>query len=213
MRRVAVVDDHRVVGDLFALVLQEQPDLELVGRAASARECLGLAADWAADVVVMDVRLGDGDGVALARELTDRDPALCVIVLTAHVEGDLLHRATQARACALLPKDGDLAAVLTAVREVRPEQRGLIDVHHDLARRLVEPATESAPAPLTAREQEVLRLLAAGMDVRQVSRETGTPVASCRDHVAGIMTKLCARTQIEAVTTAIRHGLLTAGVE
>lgn len=214
MRRVAVVDDHRVLADLFALVITQAPDLVLAGRAGSAQECVDAFDDWRADVVVMDVRLGDGDGVALTSALTARHPALCAIVLTAHVDGPLLRRAAAARACALMPKDGDLAAVLDAIRAVEPTGRGRLRVHPHLLRRLGA-ARRTTPhlGRLTEREQEVLRLLATGMDVRQVSRETGTTVSTVRSHVKSILAKLHAHSQLEAVAVAMRHGLLTPALD
>lgn len=214
MRRVAIVDDHRVVADLFDLVVSRAPDLELAGRAGSAHECLAHVGEWDADVVVMDVHLGDGDGLALTATLTARHPELCVVVLTAQVDGALLRRAAAAGACALLPKDGDLEAVLAAIRTVEPSGRGEVQVHPALGRRIAA-AQRSGQGlgRLTAREQQVLRLLATGMDVRQVSRETGTTVHTTRGHVKNVLAKLDAHSQLEAVAVAMRHGLLAPALD
>ncbi len=211
MQNVVVVDDHRVFAELLELALEAEPDLHVVGHAQSVRTGLEMVEAAHPDVVIMDVQLGDGDGVAATAELTGRDPELRVIVLTAHVDEDLMHRAAEADACALLPKDGDLAGMLDVLRTA---SRGSFTVHPELLHRLVaRPDTAEQQLPtLTPREHEVLQLLATGLETRLIAREMGVSVHTCRGYVKAILAKLDAHSQLEAVARAMRFGLIDVGI-
>lgn len=209
MQTVVIVDDHRVFAELLAMALHAEPDFSCVGHAYSVAEGQAMVEALSPDLVVMDVQLGDGDGIDAAAELTARMPDLRVVVLTAHVEQRLMQRAAAAEACALLPKDGELAAMLQALRTAR---RGSFAVHPELLRRLMgtrEPAPYQPPA-LTRREQDVLQMLGAGLDVRLIAREVGISVNTCRGYVKSLLAKLGAHSQLEAVAIAMRHGLIHA---
>ena len=208
---VLVVDDHRTFTDLLALALAEQPDLRCVGTAHTVEEGLALADKLLPDVVVMDVRLGDGDGLAATAALMSRHPQMRVVVLTAHATQDLLERAGAAGACCLLPKDGALSDMLNALRTSRRD--GLV-VHPLLLKTLMGARREPRPylPPLTAREADVLRMLAEGLDARAISRRLDISLNTCRGYVRGVLGKLDAHSQLEAVAIAKRHGLVD-GVE
>jgi DNA-binding NarL/FixJ family response regulator len=209
MQTVVIIDDHKVFAELLAMALNGEPDLSCVGHAHSVAEGDVMVEALRPDLVVMDVQLGDGDGVDAAAELTARFPELRVVVLTAFVEQRLLQRAAAANACALLPKDGELAAMLQSLRTAR---RGTFAVHPDLLRRLVTTweATPSQLPTLTRREQDVLRMLGAGLEVRLIAREVGISVSTCRGYVKSLLAKLGAHSQLEAVAIAMRHGLIHA---
>ncbi|MGA8210809.1 MAG: response regulator transcription factor [Nocardioidaceae bacterium] len=207
MTRVAIVDDHRVFAELLALALGAEPDLECVGHAQNVTDGLALVESVHPDIVVMDVRLGDGDGVAAAAELSSTYPELRVVILTAYVEERLLHRAAAAGACALLPKDGDLTGML---QTLRTSERGTFTVHPDLLFRLVgrQLVPDQRHPTLTPRELEVLQMLAAGLDARLIAREIGISLNTCRGYVKSLLAKLGAHSQLEAVAIAMRHGLI-----
>jgi DNA-binding NarL/FixJ family response regulator len=159
------------------------------------------------DVVVMDVQIGADDGVDATAELTQMFPELRVVVLTAHADSLLMHRAGAAGACSLLPKDGSLPEFLAAVRSARP---GGLAVHPTLLRLLMS----SSPAGLvdvpllTGREQDVLRLLATGMDTPAIADHLGISVHTCRGYAKGLLMKLDAHSQLEAVAIGARLGLV-----
>lgn len=205
--RVLVVDDHRTFADLLALALAGQPDLECVGIAMTAQAARVLAESQRPDVVVMDVRLGDDDGLTLTSELTTCFPELRVVVLTAHATSSLLERAADVRACCLLPKDGSLQEVLSGIRTAR---RGGLVVHPLLMRALMagRPRDVVNAPDLTHREKEVLHQLAMGKDARAIARDLGISLHTCRGHVRSLLHKLDAHTQLEAVANAVRAGLL-----
>lgn len=208
MNKVLVVDDHRIIAELLEVAIRAEPGFEIVGHAEGVATGLDLVEEIKPDVVIMDVRLEDGDGIAATAELTERHPQLRVIILTAFVDQLLLRRAAAAHACALLPKDGDLTSMMDALRTAR---RGSFTVHPRLLHRLVEPQSASgAPATpsLTPREAEVLRLLATGLETRLIAREMGISVHTCRGHVKSLLSKLEAHSQLEAVAKAMRLGII-----
>jgi DNA-binding NarL/FixJ family response regulator len=206
--RVLVVDDHRTFSDLLALALAGQPDLDCVGTAHCQAEALALAEALRPDMVVMDVRLGDEDGIAVAEVLMERFPDLRVAVLTAHANTALMQRAARAGACCLLPKDGALSDMLQALRNARP---GGLVVHPALLQALMTATTKSdisPPPPLSRRERQVLQMLAEGKDARGVAKELGITVNTCRGYVKNLLAKLGAHSQLQAVALARKHGLV-----
>jgi DNA-binding NarL/FixJ family response regulator len=207
---VLVVDDHHVFAQLVAFVLSSHDDLECLGIATTVAKALELTSSLEPDIVLMDVQLGDDDGVAATAELMSRHTGLRVVVLSAFIDRPLMRRAATAGACALLPKDGDLSEMLHALRTAR---RGDFVVQPRLLRQLV--AERQVPAqrmpPFTTREHDVLRLLAAGLDAGVIARELGISVHTCRGYVKTLLAKLGAHSQLEAVVIAMRHGLIAVG--
>lgn len=205
---VLVIDDHCTFADLLALALRGEPDLHCVGTAESLAEGVALVDELEPDVVVMDVQLGDGDGISATAELVARHPRIRVVVLTAHADRTVMRRASEAGACALLPKDGSLTEMLTALRTAR---EGGFVVHPRLLKRLVTPvrpiSTGYVP-PLTRREHDVLQLLADGLDARLVANRLGITLHTCRGYIKNLLLKLDAHSQLEAVAIANRSGLI-----
>jgi len=208
---VLVVDDHTTFSDLLAMALEREPDFTCVGTAVSVAKAMVIADELRPDLVIMDVRLGDGDGIAATAELTQLYPDLRVVVLTAHVDTALMQRAADAGACGLLPKDGSLPDMLQALRSSR---RGGMVVHPALITALMASKTarggDSLP-PLTRRERDVLRLLADGLDARAIATDLGISVNTCRGYVKSLLMKLGAHSQLEAVVIATNHGLVSVG--
>ncbi len=204
---VLVVDDHRTFTDLLAFALEGQPDLTCLGTAHTVEEAVALATRLVPDVVLMDVRVGDGDGVAATAELTSRLPQTRVVVLTGHPTHSLLERAAAAGACCLLPKDSSLDEALTAIRSA--PRSGFV-VHPKLLKMLMSSRQDPEPSvpSLAPREHEVLQLLADGVDVSGIARRLQISVSTCRGYVRGVFTKLDAHSQIEAVAIAKRLGLV-----
>jgi DNA-binding NarL/FixJ family response regulator len=203
---VLVVDDHQVFAQLVSFMLSQHDDLECVGIAADVASALAATAELQPDLVLMDVQLRDGDGIAATEQLTGLYPDLRVVVLSAFIDRALMRRAARAGACALLPKDGEVDEMLNALRTAR---RGDFVVQPRLLRELVtEPRGQAQLPPLTAREQEVLRLLAAGLDTGQIAHELGISVNTCRGYVKTLLAKLGAHSQLEAVVIAMRSHLI-----
>lgn len=186
--RVLLVDDHSVFTELFQYALEARPGFRCVGRARTARA----AAEWAAsgvfDAAIVDIRLPDGDGLDVARSLQTRRPAARVVALTAFPTGDLALRAREL-GIPLHAKDGSLAGILAELGSGPADQQLLA---------------------LTAREQEVLELLAEGFDARTVARILSISLHTARGHVKSLLHKTGGRSQLEAVAISRRAGLLGA---
>ncbi len=208
--RVVVVDDHRTFSDLLALMLGAEPDFDCVGKATSVTTALAMVDELRPDLVLMDVHLGDGDGIAATAELTRIHPGLRVVVLTAHADLALMNRAADAGACCLLTKTGSLPDMLEALRHSR---RGGLMVPPALLRTLTmsQPHTISHLPPLTRRERDVLRKLAGGSDARAIAMHLGISVNTCRGYLKSLMLKLGAHSQLEAVVIATSNGLVSLG--
>jgi len=204
--RVMVVDDHVAVASAMALAIGMQHGLDCVGSATRAADVRASVDRLQPDVVVMDVNLGDGDGIQLAAEVITDHPGLRVVILTADVDEALLRRAAAAGAGAFLLKDGSLADVLEAIRA--SESDGLV-VHPRVLRDLFRVTPRAAThTPLTARESEVLTLLSEGHNIVSIAERMGITRLTCRGYVKNLMAKLHAHTQLEAVVTARRLGLI-----
>ena len=205
--RVVVVDDHATFTSLLALGLRHEDGLACVGTSTSAADGMRLVDEVRPDVVVMDVELGDGDGLDATAELVRRAPDLRVVVLTARTDTALMQRAADAGACCLLPKNGSLIEVLQALRTSR---KGELAVHPALLKQLItRPSQLGRPeVTLTERERQILRGLSDGLDVRKLAQELHLSPHTCRGHVRSVLTKLGARSQLEAVAIGHRYGLI-----
>ncbi|MFD1214304.1 response regulator [Arthrobacter sp. GCM10027362] len=208
--RVVVVDDHTTFAELLAQALDREADLVHVGNAGSAGTAVELCRAVSPDVVVMDYHLPDGNGLDAAGTILQENPGIRIIVLTGNPTAEILGRAADSGICGFLPKDGSLQNLLDAVRFARP---GSMVVHPSLlaAQKAVQQAAPPEPSghgPLTARERQVLALMAAGNDVRTNARLLGISENTCRGYVKSILAKLDAHTQLEAVAVAQRRRLV-----
>ncbi|MFV0532066.1 MAG: response regulator transcription factor [Cumulibacter sp.] len=188
---VLVVDDHQTFADLMRLGLDAQRDIQCVALAHSVTAACRIAATVEFSAAIVDLGLPDGDGAQLVTELHRMAPDARIIVLTAHPRSDLARRALAAGAYRVLPKHGRLDELLIALRERKPR-----------------PAPPPGDSVLSPREQEILRLLSQGMDVRGAASHLTLSVYTVRDHVKSILAKLGARTQLEAVVIAARTGMV-----
>ena len=212
--RVLIVDDHRTFAELLAMGLDSQPDIRCVGHVQQAAGAADAVAALEPDVALVDVHLGQDDGLVLAAELHAQHPQLRIIALTASLDPVNVARAAQAGVCAYLPKAGALEEVLNAVRTARAGH--LVLPPHMVLDLIGLDRSGSAetrperPAVLTAREQQVLQGLDAGLDVTAIAKRLGIRTSTCRGYVQNVLTKLGAHTQLEAVAQARSRGLLGA---
>jgi DNA-binding NarL/FixJ family response regulator len=209
VRKVLIADDQRTFSDLLRHALSSYDDLECVGVASSPEEAVTLAMRWEPDLVLMDVQfIGHAsDGVDATVRIRTLLPQTLVVLLTAHADQTVLRRAAEAGASSVMPKDGSLPELLTALRSVR--SGGLV-VHPRLLHALMSGAP-SVPAQrprLSRREIDVLGMLAIGLDVKAISTQLGISPHTCRGYVKNLLSKLHAHSQLEAVAIARRRGLL-----
>jgi DNA-binding NarL/FixJ family response regulator len=208
--RVLVVDDHVIFAQLVERALRQETDLTCVGTASSLALARRMCTTLKPDVVLMDVRLPDGDGVDATIDVVTEDPDVRVVVLSAFIDAALMRRASLAGATALLAKDGDLDDLLHAIRS---SEAGSLAVNPKLLHQLVRESGRAAPGPdLTQREREVLRMLAEGWDLTLIAKEMSISVHTCRGHVKNVLAKLGVHSQLQAVVVAMRYGLLEPGM-
>ena len=205
MIRVQLVDDHPVVRAGLAGMLHGEPDIEVVGEAGSAEEAVAVARSVQPDVVLMDLRMPGGDGVVATAGVLAAAPSARVVVLTTYeTDADIL-RAVEAGAAGYLLKDASRADLLHAVRSAARGETVLTpSVANRLLRHVRRPATES----LSAREVEVLRLVARGLSNVEIGRELHIGEATVKTHLLRTFAKLGVSDRTAAVTTAMALGLI-----
>ncbi|MHB1087911.1 MAG: response regulator [Acidimicrobiales bacterium] len=205
---VAVVDDHLLVAEMLSLVIASQVDMRLAGVAHGVGEALALVEAERPHVVLMDFALPDGDGIAAVRTITERWPSTNVVMLSGTDTDDLLERAIEVGCVGYLVKDRPVEDVLHAVRSAARGE--LLYSAPELSRmlgRLRKPSSPSAEW-LTARELEVLRLLAKGHSTEGIASQLFISVNTVRNHVGRILNKLGAHSKLEAVAIAARDKLV-----
>ena len=203
MIRVLLVDDHPVVRSGLAALLGGEPGIEVVGAAASGEEALELAADLVPDVVLCDLRLGPGiDGVAVTSALRER--GIAVLILTTYDNDSDIARAVLAGAAGYLLKDAEPQHILTGIADAAA---GRLVLSREMEGRVVERMTQGVPT-LSARELDVLRLVAEGVTNRGIAKRLFISEGTVKTHLVHAFAKLGAESRTAAVAAARRHGLL-----
>jgi DNA-binding NarL/FixJ family response regulator len=219
--RVLVADDQTVVREGIVMLLGLLPGIEVVGAAADGAEALRLVGERAPDVVLMDLRMPRMDGVEATRRIRAEHPATEVVVLTTYADDDSLFPALRAGARGYLTKDAGGEEIARAIAAVRAGAAGLSpEVQRRLLERIAdpgtaarepgrEPAREPAPLPdgLTAREAEVLGLIAEGLSIGEIAERLFVSVATVKTHINNLFAKTGVRDRAQAVRYAYRHGL------
>jgi len=205
--RVLVVDDHPIVRDGLVAVLQDQTDLDVVGAAASAEDALALAERLGPDVVLLDLDLPGMDGVTVLPLLRALVQAPRVLVFTAYADDEQVFGAVKAGAAGYLLKGAEVAEIVRAIQVVRDGGSYLAPF---IAARVLDAvgATQRSSTQLSAREDEVLRLLAQGLVTKQIASSLGITERTVKFHVASILVKLGANNRAQAIALAAQRGLL-----
>ncbi|MGW0573611.1 response regulator [Streptomyces tauricus] len=204
MIRVLVVEDQRALADALAIAIGTQPDLDCGEAVGTVDEALREAARRPPSVVLMDIHLPGTDGIEGTRLLKKAHPSARVVVLTADATPDQLARAVTAGASAFLAKHSPFGDILTAIRTTATGK--LLVEESTLAARL--PPRQRGGGGLTRREHEVLVLLAQGHGLKTIADRLVLSRHTVRGHVKSVLAKLRAHSQLEAVVTATRLGIL-----
>lgn len=210
--RVLLVDDHRLVAEALATVLRADPDLEVVGLAASAPEAIALTRQLLPSIVLMDVGLPGMDGVEAAWMLRRQCPMIPVLMLTMYDQQPYVLEALRAGAAGYLLKTAAPAQLRDAVRAVCAGGR-VIDpaIAPAAVQRAAAPRLASrGPCPLSRREVEVVRRIAAGRAVREIASDLHLSAHTVRNHLKSTYRKLGVHSQVEVAVHALRRGLIQA---
>jgi DNA-binding NarL/FixJ family response regulator len=204
--QVLLIDDHDLIRQGLARAFEREDDFSVCGQAASVAEGLRQYTTLRPDVVITDVRLPDGLGFDLVKEIRKQGHDTGVVVLTMYAGDEQLFAALEAGASAFVAKDAPADEVVAAARHalVSPRSFAAADLAGAMRRRM----TPAGPQ-LTARESEVLRLLANGYSVSAIARSIFVSESTAKTHISKIYEKLGASNRADAIMKAVRSGLLS----
>ena len=213
MIRVLLADDQALVRGGFRLILDAEPDIEVIAEAADGGQAIDEALQARPDVVLMDIRMPALDGIQATRQLVPKLPATRVVMLTTFDLDDYIVDAFRAGASGFLLKTAPPQQLVAAVRTVHAGDALLAPAS---TRRLIEQsARPPAPAPaldmLTPREHDVLHLLARGLTNAEIAQQLVVEPSTIKSHVASVLAKLGLRDRVQAVITAYETGLIQPG--
>ena len=212
--RVVIADDQRLVRTGFRVILEREPDLEIVGEAEDGIQAVARARELAPDVVLVDIRMPRLDGLQASRQILTQTSSR-VVILTTFDSDEYVYEALRAGASGFLLKDAPAEHLIAAVR-CAASGDALIDpavtrrLVTRFARALAPPAnTPERFASLTARELDILRLIARGLNNSEIAAELVIEESTVKTHVGRILTKLALRDRVQAVVLAYETGLTT----
>ncbi|MGN6870650.1 MAG: response regulator [Solirubrobacteraceae bacterium] len=211
--RVLVVDDHDLFRAGLASLLNAQPGIEVVAQASGGRMGVRLADELRPDVVLMDVRMPDLEGPDATREILQRQPAIRIVALTVVSDDADVAAVVEAGACGFLAKDTPIDGILLAVRAAANGVAWLSPRAAEVVLGRVRRDSDGDELDfdlveeLSARELEVLRLIARGMENAEIAHELGISPRTAKNHVSNILAKLGLPSRIQAAIYAVRRGL------
>jgi len=214
--RVLVVDDHAIVREGLRGLITIEPDMELVGEAASGREGVEKALSLRPDVILMDLLMEEMDGVTAIKEIKANWGEACVLVLTSFLEDDKVFPAIESGALGYLLKDTQPDELLNAIRGVH---RGKTMLHPSIAKKIMQRIQEHSGdkkpdgQELTERELDVLKLLAHGDGDREIAEKLVVSERTVHFHVGNILSKLHLANRTQAALYAIRKGLANPDID
>ena len=221
MTKVLIVDDQSLVRAGFRMILESEPDIEVVGEAADGLTAILAAREMRPDVILMDVRMPNVDGLEATRRLLEgKDEGPRILILTTFDLDEYVYEALRAGASGFLLKDTPPEQLVEAIHVVAGGDALLSPA---VTRRVIaefvrRPPAAAKPQPpgldeLTARELEVLRMIARGLSNAEIAAEAFVSETTVKTHVARILQKLRLRDRVQAVVFAYEHGIVTAGEE
>jgi two-component system NarL family response regulator len=200
--RLLLVDDHFVVRSGLAASLGLEDDLQVVAEAGDADEGLAAYRQHLPDLVIMDLQMGETNGITCTAEIGKQHPGAKILIFSAFARDEDVYRAIRAGALGYLQKSAPREDLLAAIRMVAAGRRYLPP---DIAQRLAERLGKPEPSP---REQEVLGLMAQGQSNKEIAASLGLSEETVKRHVSHLLEKLGAQDRTQAVTEAIRRGFL-----
>jgi DNA-binding NarL/FixJ family response regulator len=214
---VLLADDQSMVRTGFRMILESEPDIEVVGEAADGEQAAAATRRLRPDVVLMDIQMPGGDGLQATRRITENpDLATRVVILTTFERDDYVFEALQAGASGFLLKNAPPEGLVDAVRLVAAGDALLAPsvtrrIIEQFARRPVDPEVRARMESLTQREREVLVMLARGMSNSELATELFVTEGTIKTHLSSLLAKLGLRDRVQAVVLAYESGLVAPG--
>jgi len=207
--RVLIADDHAIIREGLRAVLAVVPDIELVGEASDGAKAISLTGTLHPDVIVIDLVRPGMDGIEAIEYIASEYPETRILVLTTFAGEDLLFPAIKAGALGYQLKDSKSEDLICAIREV---YRGESSLHPKIARKVLQELKKPSQAPrttdpLTARELEVLKLVAGGAENAEIAEQLVISEATVRSHMSHILDKLHLANRTQAALYALREGI------
>jgi len=208
--RILIADDHPIVREGLATVLSQEDDIKVVGQASNGSEAVSKAKELHPDIILMDLQMPEMDGVEAMQRIKEEAPDIGIIILTTYDTDDYIFRGIEAGARAYLLKDSPPEEVLKAIRAVH---KGESIIQPRVASRLLDRFSQlsRAPAPeegLSQREIEVLQLIAKGAANKEIASQLFIGESTVKTHIIHIFNKLEVKDRTEAVTEAVRKGII-----
>ena len=208
--RILIADDHLVVRQGIRALLAECEDIEIVGEAGSGLEAVQQAESAEPNLILMDLLMPEMDGIEAIGRIRAQQPDMRFLVMTSYSGDDQIFPAIKAGAHGYLLKDSGAGQLEQAIRQVH---RGEPSLHPDIARKIMQEIRQPAPVkptpdPLTARELEVLGLLAMGLDNQEIADQLVVAEVTVRSHISRILDKLHLANRVQATLYALRTGLV-----
>ncbi|MCC6539840.1 MAG: response regulator transcription factor [Bryobacterales bacterium] len=211
--RVMLADDHAILRAGLKLVIEREPDLQVVGEAVDGRQAVDLALDSELDVLVMDVAMPGLNGIEAARQILLKKPALGLVILSMHADESYVLRSLKAGARGYLLKESAESDVIAAIRAVAhgksffsPKVAELLQ--QEYVQRLRQEGKEDSYESLTAREREILQMIAEGQANKDVANKLNLSLYTVETHRGNILQKLGLRSAAEVVLYAVRKGIV-----
>ncbi len=213
VRRIIVADDHELARTGLIRMLDGEPDIAIVGEAATGTAAVALCADLQPDLVLMDVRMPEMDGLTATGEIHRRSPRTAVLIVTLYEQQDYIVRAIRAGASGYLLKDASRPHILEVIRKVLNGESAIDSViTMRVLQSILSPARIGEQRPieaLTHRETEVLQLLAEGYTNQEIALSLRIGAGTVKSHVEHIISKLGASGRTQAAVLAVQQGLVT----
>ena len=207
--RILIVDDHAIVREGQRALIETEPGMEVVGEASDGIQAVEMTHSLQPDVVLLDLVMPRKGGLEAIREIKKQDPQACILVLTSFAEDENVYAAIKAGAQGYLMKDASPQDILAAIRQAH---RGEPSMTPSIAQKLMRELQRSSDLPpseepLTAREVEVLKLLAQGLQNKEIAEELVISERTVSTHVSNILTKLHLANRTQAALYALKEGL------
>jgi len=207
--RVLIVDDHTIVRKGIKALLAETSDIQVVGEASNGLDATQLSKQLEPDVILMDLLMPKMDGIEATRQISAQQPQAHVLVLTSFVGDEKIFPAIKAGAYGYLLKDSEPSELIRSIRMVYRGEPSLAPI---IARKMMQeiqeqPAVKPSPESLTAREVEVLQLIAKGLSNEEIAAQLVISEVTVRTHISHLLAKLHLATRVQATLYALREGI------